>query len=84
MVEPQKNEQGQIAIRYYQTVPHVVSAGKTEYAFVVQHNICLAWINPEHVNTVLAMKHRCCGDNYNQAYFICNDLNVKLWKDGRR
>jgi hypothetical protein len=79
---PETNEQGQVALRYYTTTPHVIRVGGIDYAFAVKANICLAWINPEHVNTVLGMKHHCCGNSYNQAYFYANESAVRRWTNG--
>lgn len=82
MTEPQYNEQGQIALRYYTTTPHVIRARGIDYAFIVRANICLCWVNADAVNTVLAMKHHCCGNNYNQAYFYANESAVRRWTNG--
>jgi len=79
MPNQQVNEQGQVAIKFYQTLPRVVRVGGVDYAFVVRANICLAWINSEHVGIILAMKHKCCGDSYNQAYFYANESDVRRW-----
>jgi len=78
------NEIGQVAIRYFQTVPRVVTVNKRNYAFVVQHNICLSWVYPEDVSAVLKIVGGCCGNKNPGAYRICNALNVKLWQTGDR
>jgi len=76
------NENGDVAIRYYQTLPHTVGIGsnpKTEYAFVVQHNICLSWVKPEHVDQILGITKQCCGNNRKHVYFLAEQRHVDIW-----
>lgn len=75
------DENGNIAVRYYQTLPHVVGIGnpKTEYAFVVRHNICLAYVRPEHKDQVLGITKHCCGNNRKQVYFLADQKQVDIW-----
>lgn len=77
-----KNENGDIAIRYYQTLPHVVGISgkpKIEYVFSVQHNICLSWVKPEHIDQILNIKKHCCGNNRKQVYFLAEQRHVDIW-----
>lgn len=73
------NENGDVAVAYYTTVPHTVRVGGVTYAFTVARNICMAWIKPEHVGGVLALMHRCCGSNYAVAYRLQNIGNTNRW-----
>lgn len=75
----QTNERGQVAVKYYQTIPHILSVGQTNYAFSVKQNICLAWVEPGQVSTVLGITKTCCGGNKKPVYFLCNELDVRLW-----
>lgn len=71
------NEQGQIAVSYYTTIPHVIGVMKTEYAFTVSANLCMAWINPEHVDSILAVRKNCCGNNSKTVYRLEHEAHVR-------
>ena len=74
------NENNQIAIKYFQTIPHAIRVRDYDYAFIVRANICMAWINSEHVDTVLAMKRRkCCGNGGGAEYRYANESDVRRW-----
>jgi hypothetical protein len=75
-----ENTDGWVAIKYYQTIPHICRLGDgTEYAFAVQARICLAWIRPQHVNTVLHIVKVCCGGNKKTVYRLANESDVRQW-----
>lgn len=76
------NDQGQVAIKYYQTIPHVLRVGGKEYAFVVKARICMAWIDAGNVNTVLSVKKNCCGNNSKTVYSYANEQTVNIWANG--
>lgn len=89
------NELGQIAMIYYQPMPKVITfsvqAKKTksglvpqtkQYAFVVQHHISLAWVDPEYVEKVLNTKHYCCGGTANNSFKYASEAAVKVWQTG--
>jgi len=75
------NEQGQVGLKYYQTIPHVISIRDREYAFVVKFNICFCWINFEDVSIVLETrrKKKCCGGTKPREYFYANESDVRIW-----
>ena len=77
------NENGEVAIKHYQTLPHVLGVSGIEYAFVVQHNICLAWIQPEDVDRVLSLKKTCCGGSRKPKYISATQIQVEIW-EGKR
>ena len=81
------NPDGFVAVRYYQTLPHVVGVGgernRTEYAFVVQNNLCIGWVRPEDVNKVIAITKNCCGNNHKQIYFPATQQQVEVWNGTR-
>lgn len=84
--EAQVNEQGQIAVKYRQPGQVLISGcpSGNEYVAVTQANICLAWIEPEDVDFVLAKKGGCCGKKQ-QAFHLANESDVRRWtnKGGR-
>jgi len=75
--------EGNVAIFYYQTIPHVVGVGansdKHEYAFVVKNNYCLAWVRPEDVDRILAITKSCCGGNRKPKYALATQYHVDIW-----
>ena len=76
------NDQGQVAIKYYQAIPHVLRAGGKEYAFVVRAKLCMAWIDAQNVDTVLQVKKKCCGNNSKTVYSYATDQVVNIWTNG--
>ena len=76
------NDQGQIAVSYYTTIPHVIGVMKTEYAFTVSANLCMAWINPEHVDAILRIKKNCCGNNSKTVYRLEHEDHVRRFTNG--
>ncbi len=76
------NDTGQVALAYYQTIPHVVSANRHEYAFVVRANICLAWIDAADADTVLRITKNCCGNHNLPVYRYANESDVRRWTAG--
>jgi hypothetical protein len=74
-------ENGRTAVKYYTTIPHVVTVQKAEYLFTVRANICLAWILNEHVDIVLGLHRRgkCCGGSQQQEYRLANESDVRRW-----
>ena len=73
------DDAGNIAVMYPTTIPHIVSAHNHEYAFVVQYNVNLAWIKPEHLPAIMAVTKECCGGNKKPKYVLANELNTRLW-----
>lgn len=81
----QYNSQGQIALCHYQTTnPLVETSSGVGYKFMTQHNICLSWINPEHVQEVLAKTKRCCGNNTKHVFRLATETDVRRWTNGGR
>jgi hypothetical protein len=79
-----KNESGQVAVQYYQTIPKSVKVRKSEYFFTVKHNVCLAWVNEEDVFSVLAIPGGCCGNHKPGVFRLASQINVHLWATGER
>lgn len=73
----QKNSSGQVAVAKYQTIPNPIKVRDTDYIFTVRANICLSWINPEHVSTVLSITRKCCGGNRKPMFRLANESDVR-------
>lgn len=78
------NDAGQVALKRYQTINKLVNVGGTEYVFHTQNNICLAWINPEHVNQVLSIMKQCCGGGKKPMFTYALPHDVRRWNFGGR
>ena len=75
------NATGDIAIKYLQEVPHVVTVHGNGYAFVVKRNVNLTWVKPEDVGAMLAIRASCnCPSMTNKPkYVYANELDVQRW-----
>lgn len=74
-----KNEAGQVAMVYYQPAPGL----REGYYFDVQHGVCMAWVNPQDVGRLLAVRAGCCGGQ-RQAIFPANQEQVNVFTTGDR
>lgn len=73
------NDSGEIAVRWNRLTQKYVKIGVREYIFAIRSNISLAWIHPEDIDKVLALKATCCGGNLNIACHLASELDVKRW-----
>lgn len=81
----QMNDQGQVAIKYYQPQNQVLvqqTLSGTDYVFICRANITLAWIEPADVEHLLARRKRCCGNHQRQIFFYANADEVRRWTNG--
>jgi len=81
---PETNEDGWVALKRFQTIPKVVKVGGMEYAFTCQNNVCMAWVQPEHVNQVLSIMKTCCNNSKKPMFAYAFPHDVKLWQYGGR
>lgn len=65
------NERGEVALKYYQPVPHVAMG---IYVFVPRNGLSLAWVPAGDAERV---KRGCCGGR--QKAFEAMEEEVKLW-----
>ncbi len=75
-------QDGKVAIDYYQTIPHVIRVNGTDYAFVVKANICMAWVDKDNVEAILRVTKSCCGGHKNIVYRYANENDVRRWTNG--
>lgn len=73
------DENGNIAIKYYQTVPKEVTVGSVLYQFEIRANINMAWVRPEHVEAILAITKQCCGGTRHNVFRYANENDVRQW-----
>ena len=75
------NEKGEIAVAYYQTIPHRMKVDGIVYGFDVRRNICMAWIKPEHLNAVLSTVKTCCGGQRHNVYRLEHETHVRRFME---
>lgn len=78
--EAQRNDNGQIALKYRQPGNILLQGNPSgkEYVAVTQANICLAWVDPADIDFILAKKDGCCGGK-RQSFFLANEADVRRW-----
>lgn len=79
----QKNDAGQIAVKRLRQNPKRVDVGhKKFYLFAPKNNICLAWIDPEDVDKILAMRRNCCGNSSKPEFWLASETDVRRYLYG--
>lgn len=64
---------------YYQPIQKLITVRDTQYVFVVKCNISLAYINPEHVDSILNIRGGCCGQSKRGVFRRATDQEIRLW-----
>jgi hypothetical protein len=83
---PITNEQGQVALRYYQDTGPILVQGTpsgTEYTFIC-HVVSMAWVEPEDVDHLLARRKTCCGGSKRQIFDYAHPNAIAAWRNGGR
>lgn len=75
-----ENESGQVALCYYQTTNPLITLenGTIGYKFQTRANICLAWVNREHAQSLLDMLGGCCGGK-RRIIYVASQTDVDRW-----
>jgi hypothetical protein len=73
------NENGQVAVKYYQPVPQVIKVNGRTYVFSVNKSLSIAWVEPEDVNAILNITKVCCGGQRNKVFRLEHETHVKRW-----
>ena len=77
--EPIVNENGDVAITHFNTVPHQMKVGGYTYYFGVKANICMAWVKQAHVQQLLDTFKVCCGGHKRKRYRLSSPSEVEHW-----
>jgi len=76
----EKDGNGNVALKHYNTNPKTIKIGSIVYSFVPHANICLAWVQEGHVDQVLAIKHKCgCASGGGFEFRYANESDVRRW-----
>lgn len=81
------NSDGWVALQHYNSNGKTVQIDGIYYVFVPQHNVSLAYVRPEHVDRILAVKERGCncgGNRMKPAFHYASQVNVCVWLTGER
>ena len=68
------NSNGEVALRYRRGGQRLVY----DYVFIPRAGISLAWVKPEDVNKMYAVKRGCCG-NTKRVIFPASEDDVRQW-----
>lgn len=75
-----KNDNGEVAVTYYQNTGKYVKANGHEYVFTTIRNVCMSWVKPEDVDSLLAIKNQCCpGGSPKSTFRLSSQQEVNLW-----
>lgn len=82
------NENGKVAIRYYQSENKFVKIGESaehQYLFETRAaGISLAWVNASDVDAVLKIMKGCgcSGGSQHPMFHLASEMDVKIWTTG--
>lgn len=79
------NDQGQVAMRFMQQKPALVTCNQTEYYFATRANISLAWVDADDVDCLLGVRMGCnCGGGTKKknVIFLADQLHTNRWLNG--
>ncbi len=85
-----KNEQGEVAIAYYQPAEAYVDGSRVPsgrgYAFRTERAVCMAWVDPRDVAEILSITKVCsaCGNKSRKLFAYATPGQVSIWATGRR
>lgn len=82
MTERITDENGWVAIRHLRHVQKFVEVGNRAYVFVVRAgSISIAFVHPDDVDRVLAIKGGCCGRSDLTAFILADETHVRRWRN---
>jgi len=73
------NDDGQVAVKYFQPMSQTLKIGSKVYIFVVRKSLSIAWIEPEDVDAVLNVVKICCGNTPHKVFRLEHETHVKRW-----
>ena len=79
------NEAGEVAMAHHQPAQAFVSENRTPsrtaYVFVVQRAVSLTYVKPEDVDTLLAIRAKCC-NGQKRLFAPATEGQVGVWTNG--
>lgn len=87
-------EDGYVLLKHYNSNPKIVKiqADGTVYSFSTTNpsgqlrygNLSMAWVQPNHVGSLLALMAKTCCNKKTHEFQLANDLDLSLWMTGER
>jgi len=77
------NEQGKVAVRYFQPIPKYIRVGQDEYVCDVRHGVSLLFVEESQVPLLLALEGGCCGGK-RKIFSLCGQEAYNVWLTGNR
>lgn len=87
MAEIVTNADGWIALQHHNSNGRAVIINGNTYVFYPKHNVSLAYVRPEDVDAILAIRDKSCncgGGRFRAAFFYASQINVCVWETGER
>jgi hypothetical protein len=82
-----KNSDGKIAVQHRKTNPTAIQIQNTDrqYYFSPLHNVCLAWVEEQDLEKILAIMEKSCdcnGGARTNKFFVASEINVNIYETG--
>jgi len=75
-------ENGNFAMKYYQPGKVITRCNRFDYYFTTRANICMDWIQEQHVGCILNKRGGCCGQKRPGIFTYANASDVRRWTNG--
>jgi hypothetical protein len=76
---PVAMEDGSLAMKYYNPGKIMTRCNQYDYIFVTQAQICMTWVQEEHVGCILNKRGGCCGQKRPGVFSYANASDVRRW-----
>lgn len=85
VASPVVNDAGDYAMKYYSPGKVITRCNQYDYVFMTQANICMSWVQEEHIGCILNKRGGCCGQKRPGIFTYANAADVRRWtnKGGR-
>ena len=70
---------GLVAMRYRRQQKLIAKCGKRTHIFNMQANISMAWIPPDDVPCILALRGGCCDQKKPNVVIFASEDDVRRW-----
>lgn len=77
-----RDDDGYVALRYYQNNPKYFSRKGREYVVSVQFNTALLYVHPDDVDSFLNLEGGCCGQKVKRVFWLANENDISIFNTG--
>lgn len=78
-----KNDEGKVALRYYQTVPKLFHVGTHDYVVQIKYNVAIVFAYPEDVSSFLNIRGGCCGNKKKNLFWEATERDMAVFYTGK-